>query len=47
VVYTVEAEQLLDAGESSRPRVRTMETTLLRIGEIFLTALFTTNFFLV
>nr|TKS12271.1 hypothetical protein D5086_0000065550 [Populus alba] len=47
VTITVEAEQLLDAGESSRHRVRTMETTLLRIGEIFLTALFTFNHFLV
>ncbi|KAJ6945037.1 hypothetical protein NC651_000153 [Populus alba x Populus x berolinensis] len=32
VVYTAEAEQLLDAGESSRSRVRNMETTLLRIA---------------
>ncbi|KAJ6961233.1 hypothetical protein NC652_000206 [Populus alba x Populus x berolinensis] len=47
VVSNVEAEQqLLDAGESSRHRVRTMETTFMRIGEIFLTALFTTNYFL-
>ena len=47
MVHTAEGEQLLDAGESSRSRVRNMETTLLRIGEIFLTALFTTNHFLV
>jgi hypothetical protein len=41
------AEKLLDAGESSRPGVRTMKTMLLRIGEVSLTSLFITPYFLI
>ena len=41
------AEKLLDAGESSRPGVRTMKTMLLRIGEVSLTSLFITHYFLI
>jgi hypothetical protein len=40
-------EKPLDAGESSRPGVRTMKTMLLRIGEVSLTSLFITHYFLI